>query len=95
MVICLAAFTVLGVIPTYVISNFAPSGASIENFPSMSVTVPQVVPTTFTVAPTMGSPVSLDVTTPLNRSSASAVPITRNSPVRIIANLFTIKNLLI
>ena len=50
--------------PTYDTTMVLPCGASTVNCPSISVMAPLLVPFTFTVAPTMGSPAS-SFTTPL------------------------------
>ena len=58
------ALAVLDCIPMYVISNLAPAGAFNEKLPSMSVTVPVLVPTTLIEAPIIGLPSSEAVTLP-------------------------------
>lgn len=61
-----AAFTSMVLKPTYEISSTVPVDAFTAKLPSMSEIVPPVVPFTFTVAPTIGSPCE-SVTVPFNK----------------------------
>lgn len=64
----------------YDISNLASAGTFSEKFPSMSVAVPVLVPFTLTLAPTIGSPSSEDVTFPVTDVWAKDIPQLRITP---------------
>ena len=60
----LVAFTSCGWYPTNVICRVVPTFTFSENLPSMSVTIPLVVPFSTTLAPIIGSPFA-STTTPV------------------------------